>query len=73
MSCTIHSGTLIGVKAQLIRVEVDLLRRLPAITIVGLPSGAVRESADRVRSAMQHAEFEFPKKRVVINLAPADL
>ena len=73
MSCTVSSATLVGVDAHLVRVEVDLLKRLPAVVIVGLPGGAVRESADRVRSAMQHAGFEFPRKRVVVNLAPADL
>ncbi len=73
MSCTVPSGTLVGVEAHPVQVEVDLLRRLPAVVIVGLPGGAVRESADRVRSALQQAEFEFPRKRVVVNLAPADL
>ena len=73
MSCTVSSGTLVGVDAHPVRVEVDLLRRLPAVVIVGLPGGAVRESADRVRSALQQAAFEFPRKRVVVNLAPADL
>jgi len=73
MSCTVLSGTLVGVDAHLVRVEVDLLNRLPTVVIVGLPGGAVRESADRVRSALQHAGFDFPRKRVVVNLAPADL
>ncbi len=73
MSCTVSSGTLVGVDAHPVHVEVDLLRRLPAVVIVGLPGGAVRESADRVRSALQQADFEFPRKRVVVNLAPADL
>ncbi len=73
MSCAVHSGTLIGVEAAPVRVEVDLQRRLPAVTIVGLPGGAVRESADRVRSAFQQSGFDFPRLRVVVNLAPADL
>lgn len=73
MSCAIQTGTLVGVDAAPVLVEVDLQRRLPCVTIVGLPSGAVRESADRVRSAMQQAGLEFPRKRVVVNLAPADL
>ncbi|MCK6503335.1 YifB family Mg chelatase-like AAA ATPase [Myxococcota bacterium] len=67
------SGTVEGVDGVPIQVEVDLLRRLPNVVIVGLPGGAVRESADRVRSAIQQAGLEFPKKRVVINLAPADV
>ncbi|MFO0004751.1 MAG: magnesium chelatase domain-containing protein, partial [bacterium] len=61
MSCSTTSGTLLGVDAAPVSVEVDLLRRLPAVTIVGLPGGAVRESADRVRSALQQAGCEFPK------------
>ena len=73
MACVVHGGTVLGVEGLPIGVEVDLLRRLPAVVIVGLPGGAIRESADRVRSAIQQAGFEFPKKRVVINLAPADL
>ena len=73
MSCTVPSGTLVGVDAHPVSVEVDLLRRLPAVVIVGLPGGAVRESADRVRSALQQADFDFPRKRVVVNLAPADV
>jgi magnesium chelatase family protein len=73
MSCAVHTGTLVGVDAAAVLVEVDLQRRLPCVTIVGLASGAVRESGDRVRSALQHGGFEFPRKRVVVNLAPADL
>jgi magnesium chelatase family protein len=73
MACVIQSGALVGVDGQSVQVEVDLLRRLPSVVIVGLPGGAVRESADRVRSALQEAGFEFPRKRVVVNLAPADL
>jgi magnesium chelatase family protein len=62
-----------GVEALPIEVEVDLLRRLPSVTIVGLAAAAVREAAERVRSAVVGAGLEFPRKRVVINLAPADL
>ena len=69
----IHTATVIGVDGHPIRVEVDLLRRLPAVSIVGLPDGAIRESADRIRSAMQNSGFLFPRKRVVINLAPAGI
>ena len=69
----IHTATVIGIEGHPIRVEVDLLRRLPAVSIVGLPDGAIRESADRIRSAIQNSGFVFPRKRVVINLAPAGL
>ena len=70
---TIHTATLLGIDGYPVEVEIDLLRRLPAVSIVGLPDGAVRESADRVRSAIQHSHYTFPRKRIVINLAPAGL
>lgn len=73
MALVVMSGTLLGVDGVPIQVEIDLLRRLPSMVIVGLPDGAVRESAERVRSAIQQAGFEFPRKRVVVNLAPADV
>ncbi len=62
-----------GVEAIPIAVEVDLLRRLPGVCVVGLAAGAVRESAERVRSAIAGAGLDFPRKRVVVNLAPADV
>lgn len=70
---TIYTATLLGIEGYPVEVEIDLLRRLPAVSIVGLPDGAVRESADRVRSAIQHSLYTFPRKRIVINLAPAGL
>jgi magnesium chelatase family protein len=73
MAVTVHTGTLIGVDGVPVEVEVDLVRRLPGMVIVGLPGGAVRESGERVRSALTEAGQEFPRKRVVVNLAPADL
>lgn len=73
MVMQVYSGALVGVEAVPVGVEVDLLRRLPGVCIVGLPAGAVRESAERVRSAVVAEGLEFPRKRVVINLAPADL
>ena len=73
MACLVHSGTILGVDASAVEVEVDLLRKLPSVAIVGLPDSAVRESADRVRSAIQQSGHEFPRKRIVVNLAPAGL
>jgi len=67
------SATLVGVDARPVVVEVDLANRLPSIQTVGLPMRAVKESEDRVRAAIVAGGFEWPKKRVVINLAPADL
>lgn len=73
MPCTIPAGTVVGVEGVPVQVEVDLVRRLPRVTIVGLPANAVRESAERVRSAILSSGLEFPKHRITINLAPADV
>ena len=69
----VHSRARVGVRAPEVRVEVHLAGGLPAMSIVGLPEAAVREAKDRVRSAIQCAQFEFPARRITINLAPADL
>ncbi|MDF1645965.1 MAG: YifB family Mg chelatase-like AAA ATPase [Legionellaceae bacterium] len=63
----------LGIHAQSVAVEVHLSRGLPAFTIVGLAETAVRESKDRVRSAILNSQFEFPNRRITVNLAPADL
>ena len=73
MAVTVRGAALEGVDARVVEVEVDLLRRLPSISIVGLAASAVRESSERVRSAIEACGVDFPRKRVVINLAPADL
>jgi len=67
------SAALVGVEAALVRVEVDVTPGLPAFTTVGLPDSAVRESRERVRSAIRNAGFLFPSDRITVNLAPADL
>jgi magnesium chelatase family protein len=69
----VKSAALKGVEAAEVLVEVDLLRRLPAVVIVGMVGMAVRESAERIRSAILASGFEFPRQRVVLSLAPADL
>ena len=69
----VFSRSIVGLQAALIEVEVHLSQGLPALTIVGLPEAAVRESKDRVRSAIINSGFQFPNKRLTINLAPADL
>ncbi len=63
----------LGIEAPEVQVEVHLSNGLPALNIVGLPETAVRESKDRVRSAILNAGFEFPARRITVNLAPADL
>ena len=69
----IYSRAQQGIHAPLVTVEVHLTRGLPSLSIVGLPETAVKESKDRVRSAIINNHFEFPLRRITINLAPADL
>lgn len=69
----IYTRALLGLHAPLIEVEVHVSQGLPSLTIVGLAEAAVRESKDRVRSAIINSGFQFPNKRLTINLAPADL
>ena len=64
---------LAGLDAPLVTVEVHLAGGLPAFNLVGLPDTEVRESRDRVRAALQNAQFEFPARKITVNLAPADL
>ncbi len=68
-----YSRAQLGVSAPLVTVETHLANGLPAFHIVGLPEAAVRESRDRVRSALVNSHFEFPQRRITVNLAPADL
>ena len=63
----------IGINAYEVFVETDVVNALPGISIVGLPDAAVNESKDRVKSAIKNSGYTFPAKRVVVNLAPADL
>lgn len=67
------SRALTGMEAPPVTVEVHLANGLPSFTIVGLPELEVRESKDRVRAALLNARFEFPSRRITVNLAPADL
>ncbi|TNF92015.1 MAG: ATP-dependent protease [Gammaproteobacteria bacterium] len=69
----IHTRALAGINAPEVTVEVHLSNGLPSLSIVGLPEAAVKESKDRVRSAILNCGFEFPQRRLTINLAPADL
>ncbi|QSP96478.1 YifB family Mg chelatase-like AAA ATPase [Marinobacter salinisoli] len=73
MLAIVHSRASVGVVAPSVTVEVHLSGGLPALSIVGMPETAVRESRERVRSALLNAGFEFPARRITINLAPADL
>lgn len=69
----VHTRAQVGIQAPLVSVEVHLSGGLPAMHIVGLPEAAVKESKDRVRSAILNSNFEFPANKITINLAPADL
>jgi len=69
----LYSRALSGMDAPLVTVEVHLANGLPSFTIVGLPEAEVKEAKDRVRAALQNARFEFPARRITVNLAPADL
>lgn len=69
----IHSRAQVGIDAPPVTVEVHLANGLPAMSIVGLPETAVKESKDRVRSAIINSRFDFPARRITVNLAPADL
>ena len=69
----VASRALAGIAAPEVAVEVHLGPGLPAFNIVGLPDAEVREAKDRVRAALNHARFEFPSRRITVNLAPADL
>jgi magnesium chelatase family protein len=73
MLARIWSASLIGIDAVKVGVEVDIANGLPATVIVGLPDSAVQESKERVKMAIKNAGFAFPLRRVVVNLAPADL
>ncbi|MBE9561923.1 MAG: YifB family Mg chelatase-like AAA ATPase [Proteobacteria bacterium] len=69
----VHSRAQVGIQALPVTIEVHLTNGLPRLSIVGLPEAAVKESQDRVRSALLNSQFEFPLQRITINLAPADL
>jgi len=70
---TLHSRARVGMDAPAVTVETHLSNGLPCFSIVGLPDAAVKESKERVRSAILNAGFEFPARRITVNLAPADL
>lgn len=73
MIAKVFSGTIIGVDGTIVQVETDIARGLPAFSLVGLADGAVRESRDRVKAAIKNSTYEFPVRRITVNLAPADV
>ena len=73
MLAKVLSSAVLGVDAYLVDVEVDIALGLPTFNTVGLPDVAVKESRDRVKAAIKNSGFEFPAKRITVNLAPADV
>jgi magnesium chelatase family protein len=73
MLARVRSGTLRGIDAIVVDVEVDVSPGLPQTMTVGLPDGAVREARDRIRAALRNSGFEYPQRRVTVNLAPAGI
>ena len=73
MVCKVITSAIIGLDAHKVEVEVDTVNSLPSISIVGLADTAINEARERVRSAIKNSEYTFPRGKVVINLAPADI
>ena len=73
MLARMQSHAVLGMEASTVEVETDLGRGLPSFSIVGLPDTAVRESRERVRSGISNSDYEFPLKRITVNLAPAHI
>ncbi len=73
MLAKVLSGAILGIEAYIVEVEVDIAQGLPVFNTVGLPDGAVKEAKERVKSAIKNSGYEFPPKRITVNLAPADI
>src|SRR6476659_2536272 len=73
MRACLRTAAVFGVEAAAVQVEVDVSYGFPSFTMVGLPDAGVRDSRDRVRSAIRNSGFDFPPHRITVNLAPADV
>jgi magnesium chelatase family protein len=73
MLAKVLSGAILGIDAYIVEVEVDIAQGLPVFATVGLPDGAVKEAKERVKSAIKNSGYDFPPKRITVNLAPADV
>src|SRR5215211_4116615 len=71
--CRAMSLSLLGIEAVAVEVEVDVSAGLPRFSIIGLPDAAVQEARERLRVAISNSGFRFPTKKVIVNLAPANL
>lgn len=73
MIAKVYSVVVSGLDGQLVEIEVDIHNGMPAFTIVGLPDTAIQESRERVRSAIKNSDLPFPRTKITVNLAPADI
>src|SRR5690242_1773401 len=73
MLACVRSAAVYGIEAAPVTIEVDVAFGLPGFTVVGLPDASVKESRDRIKSAIRNSGFTFPGHRVIVNLAPADV
>lgn len=73
MLARVLSSAVFGIDAYMVEVEVDISSGLPSYATVGLPEGAVKESKDRVKAAIKNCGYDFPSRRITVNLAPADI
>src|SRR3989338_4047326 len=73
MLAKVYSFGLLGIEAYPVEIEVDISEGLPAVTVVGLPDSAIRESRQRVKSAIKNSGFSWPNERITISLAPSDI
>lgn len=73
MLARVFSSAVFGIDAYVVEVEVDIAQGLPAFATVGLPEGAVKESKDRVKAAIKNCGYDFPSRRITVNLAPANI
>ena len=73
MLSRVLSSAVFGIDAYVVEVEVDIAQGLPAFATVGLPEGAVKESKERVKAAVKNCGYDFPARRITVNLAPADI
>ncbi len=73
MLSKVFSSATFGIDAYLVEVETNVEKQIPGFTIVGLPDNAVKESRERVTAAIKNSGFDFPIKKITVNLAPADI
>ena len=73
MLSVVNTCGLLGINGYMVSVETDISKGIPAFDIVGLGDAAVKEAKERVRAAIRNSDFEFPSRRITVNLAPADM